>query len=82
MPIVTYGLGQNGDTVDFPVVFGFGILPLFSIDQPVIYRYIVAEELRFNAIHRYDRILDIEDVNRLDLVHFENRIIKIDDGEN
>ena len=81
MSIVTYGLGINGDTVDYASVYGFGILPLYPFGQIPQYLYIVAEEVRFPVIQFIYRVCEISYEPREDLIMYENRYVTISDSD-
>lgn len=73
MSIVTYGLGQNGDTIDYAVVMGFGVVTLFPFDQPAFYTYYIPEEIRLCAILNEVRNLNVVEDVRANSIKFENR---------
>jgi hypothetical protein len=82
MSIVTYGLGQNGDTFDFTTVYGFGILQAFPLGLIPSHLYIIPEELRFFSVFIEDRDCLVIEEERLDSIKFEDRVIKVRPKDN
>ena len=74
MSIATYGLGLNGDTLDYASVYGFGVVALFAIGQTGIHLYVIEEELRLMPVMQEIRDFSISKEDRIDLIGFENRI--------